>query len=67
MAKTKKVKGSYVNINTPDGNLPHHFFSTEEMEIFFRGCEIIYNEYVDEYSYFMKKKMNHLIFICNNN
>ena len=62
---TKKVDdGTYVNLNTPDGNLEHHFFTTEEMETFFKNDSILKNEYVDEYSIFMKQLVNHLHFVC---
>ena len=65
--QTRKVdEGTYININTPDGNLEHHFFTTEEIKSFFNGTEIIKNEYVDEYSPFMKQTVNHLVFICKN-
>jgi len=64
---TKKVdEGTYVNINTPDGNLEHHFFTKKEIKSFFKEQIILKNEYVDEYSPFMKRTMNHLIFICKN-
>ncbi|MBU0615726.1 MAG: class I SAM-dependent methyltransferase [Nanoarchaeota archaeon] len=62
---TKEVSpGTYVDIDTPDGNMPHYYFTTEIMETFFKGDIILRNEYVDEYSTFMKKQVNHLIFAC---
>ena len=65
--KTKEVeKGTYINVDMPDHDMLHHFFTTEEMETFFKGCHILTNKYINEYSDYMKKEVNHIIFVCKN-
>ncbi|MBW2974346.1 class I SAM-dependent methyltransferase [Candidatus Woesearchaeota archaeon] len=63
--RTREIsKETYINLDVTDGDQPHHFFSTEGMESFFKDDEILRNEYRDEQGFFMKKKINHLIFMC---
>ncbi|MBU0627783.1 MAG: class I SAM-dependent methyltransferase [Nanoarchaeota archaeon] len=66
--KTKETKeissGTYIGLNIPDKEIPRHYFTKEEMQRFFNNDKILKNEYIDEYSCFMKKTVNHLIFIC---
>jgi len=65
---SKEVEpNTYVNIGVPDGDMPHHFFTKEELIDIFDGFEIVKFENVKIYSPWMKKEVEHIDFIAKKN
>ncbi len=63
--ETREISsGTYVGLPMPDGEFPHHFYTTDEMEGLFPRSEILTNKHIEEPDPLMDRMAHHIIFVC---
>lgn len=54
-------KNTYLNLNLPDGDIPHHLFTKRELKELLRGYDIISVRTIRDMNPWLKKKVDHTI------
>lgn len=59
--ETKEIEpGTYLNLSVPDGKVPHHLFSKEDIDELLDGFKIIKSSDFREHSEWLKRDVTHL-------